>query len=402
MTNDHLPANEHDLKLIPKGKLYVGFRYYDRAANHSRKVLSVPKFSSDKAMRDYIRDVWLPSQRVAVAGHNAPTVLEIFDAWCSDKKSARNGKDTNAHAHRKVFERYWCTRPVTDITTASLDDFQQWLANRGKLDGTGYAANTTNTIMGHLSGAMTAATKMQRLPASFLPAKFPDPLVTEDACYYMTLETVNRLRRICIDILEADQTPHHLRDTFDMDWRYALWCLLALETAGRGHAVQALSWDRIRLKQREVILQRPDKKPNRKKVNAVAKIAPWLVPILTKEWGKRGTNHYVMGRVVDTHHSIATFLAKYGIMSVNRELPDRPTQRHDFRRTWASHAISAGVMLGKIAKQLGDREETVARYYARFFDDLTDHTDNLLANMWVIPSETPGEDDSGTGGTATP
>ena len=60
---------------------------------------------------------------------------------------------------------------------------------------------------------------------------------------------------------------------------------------------------------------------------------------------------------------------------------------HTFRHTWATHASEEGVPMKKIAKFLGDSEETVRKNYEHlspdFLDDVVDRPTQITPQLAV-------------------
>jgi integrase len=149
------------------------------------------------------------------------------------------------------------------------------------------------------------------------------------------------------------------------DQRIKLFIALGLETAARREAILDLTWDRIDLGLKQIDYRVPGKRITKKRRTRVP-ISDRLMPVLVvahQEAHKRSNGGTGAGKVVgmtDISRPLAAFV----------EASKTPwVTPHVLRHTWGSLKAMKGASLYDIAKVMGDKIETIEKYYLHLTPD---------------------------------
>ena len=148
--------------------------------------------------------------------------------------------------------------------------------------------------------------------------------------------------------------------------REARFCIIAMETAARKTAILELTWDLIDL-DRKILQLNPHGREQTSKYRPTIRMSSKLIVMLKRIYPLR-KNELILDSKTEITHGLKRIVNDLG-------LPEE-TSPHTFRHTWATHASEEGVPMKKIAKFLGDSEETVRKNYEHlspdFLDDVVD------------------------------
>lgn len=264
------------------------------------------------------------------------TVSAIYDAYVSDRADA--GKSATARI-RDAWKRLAPTFANIMPHQISEDICREY--TRDRISG-GASAGTVHVELGYLRSAMRfAAVKrqwLQREPYIPLPQKPPPRDL------YLTKPEARLL-------IAAAGMPH-----------VKLFIVLALSTAARAGAILGLTWNRVDLERRRILLRDPDR-PLTNKGRATVPIndmaytalleakAGALTPYVI-EWGGK--------KVASVKKSVARAATRAGI----------DCSPHVLRHTAAVWMAEAGIPMEEIASFLGHSNmDTTRRVYAKFSPD---------------------------------
>lgn len=135
-----------------------------------------------------------------------------------------------------------------------------------------------------------------------------------------------------------------------------LFCKIALATAARKRAIEALTIFQVDLERRTIDFNPPGRRQTKKR-RALVPISDDLLPIIRAAvaHAKASGSEYVLGGCGDTRRHFNAACAAAKLAGVTP---------HTLRHTWATWAARAGVPMWDIAGVLGDGEATVRKNYA--------------------------------------
>lgn len=139
--------------------------------------------------------------------------------------------------------------------------------------------------------------------------------------------------------------------------REGRFCIIAMETAQRKTAILELKWDQVDW-DKLLIKFNPYGRNQTSKRRPPLPISDRLLILLKQAYEDR-INEFVVDSSTDIH---------FGVKRIFREL-GLSGSPHTFRHTWATHAIEDGMPILKVAKFLGDTEETVRENYEHLSPD---------------------------------
>lgn len=136
--------------------------------------------------------------------------------------------------------------------------------------------------------------------------------------------------------------------------RIHLFYLVAFATAARAKAIEELTWDRVDFVQGLIDFHVPGARRTKKR-RAVVPISNELRPRLESAYTRR-TDEYVIGAGCSTFVGCKKAMKAAGI-------DEKGVCRHVARKTFASHAVQAGVPYAHIGGVLGDTAATTEKSY---------------------------------------
>jgi integrase len=131
-----------------------------------------------------------------------------------------------------------------------------------------------------------------------------------------------------------------------------------METAQRKSAIQELKWEQVDFATL-LIKFNPDGRIQTQKRRPTLPISEKLLVMLQIAYEER-INDYVLDVKTDVH---------YGVKRIFEDLGIETASPHTFRHTFATHRITEGVPIDKVAMFLGDEENTVRKNYAHLQPD---------------------------------
>lgn len=304
--------------------------WYDEGGQRQRRSLGTDDSETAQARLVEFKRV------ASLAQSSTPTSLEeIYLAYCDKKQSDGKPAALRMRDAWKRLKPFFAAMAYHQID----EDVCRAYTKRRAIDGV--SAGTVHIELGYLRAALNyAVTKrwITQAPHVTLPAK-PPP-----RDHHLTRDEVKRLIDACA-------------------WNHVkLFVILAVTTAARAGAILDLTWDRIDLERRKVMLHNPDRKATNKgratvPMNATlydalveakaGALSPYVI-----EWGGQ--------KVVSVKKSVAAAARRAGVIC----------SPHVLRHTAAVWMAEAGVPMEEIAQFLGHSNvDTTRRIYARFSPD---------------------------------
>lgn len=300
--------------------------YYDEEGRRRRRSLG----KADRASAEAGFLEWKRVHSLSKAG-GPLTVAAIYEAYALDRESA--GKAA-APRIRDAWKRLTATFEGLlphQITKGLCLEYTTKRARTASL-------GTVHIELGYLRAALRFAEKegwLQKAPFVPLPSK-PEP-----RDHRLTRDEVLRLR-------DAAAMPH-----------VRLFIVLAITTAARAGAILDLTWDRVDLNRRRIVLRNPDM-PATNKGRATVPINDTALQALLEarqsatcdhvvEWGGKG--------VVSVKKGIEAAARRAGLVC----------SPHVLRHSAACLMAEQGVPMSEIAQYLGHRDSrTTERVYSRY------------------------------------
>ena len=159
--------------------------------------------------------------------------------------------------------------------------------------------------------------------------------------------------------------------------REARFVILAIETAARKTALLELTWDLVDM-DRRILQLNPVGREQTSKSRPTIRMSSKLMMMLERIYPLR-KNDMILDTKTEITHGLKRILNDVGITE--------DVSPHTFRHTWATHASEEGVPMKKIAKFLGDSEETVRKNYEHlspdFLDDVVDRPTQITPQLAV-------------------
>lgn len=248
----------------------------------------------------------------------------------------------------KPLREFFGTLPVQDITREDVATYCRW---RGVSDG------TLRRELGTLIAALNHERRERRISIDDVPnIPLPDEPPGKDR-WLRDHESALLLDEASRE-LARDDAGKWVRSEPGAMTRCYLFCMLALHTAARKGAIEALRWDQVDLPNRRINFNPPGRKQTKKR-RPVVPISDELYPVL--EQAKRASDsEYVLGHAGSIRTAFESAVERAGFEDVTP---------HTLRHTWATRAAQSGVPLWDIAGVLGDRLATVEKKYAHHHPD---------------------------------
>lgn len=167
-------------------------------------------------------------------------------------------------------------------------------------------------------------------------------------------------------VLTEDQVKTLLRTAKSMNWEWYPHVTMCLYTGLRNGELYALTWDRVSLDQRQIIIDRSwcskgGFKSTKSGDDRVIEIAPNLVPLLKelklKSYGESFVlPHMREWEIGEQARQLRRFLVGIGLPEI---------RFHDLRATWATLLLSKGVAPAKVMMMGGWKDMKTMMIYMR-------------------------------------
>lgn len=165
--------------------------------------------------------------------------------------------------------------------------------------------------------------------------------------------------RALIEYAQNDRRPH---DDFRLS-RPARFTLIALGTAARRNAIEALTWAHVDFENNVIRFDRLPG-PRTKKRRAAVTISDWLRPLLEEMHAEARTD-FVLDHPGEIN--LSPFMQRAARETGHAAFAD--VYPHALRHTVATLALRAGAPIYEVARMLGDTVATVERVYAHHIPD---------------------------------
>lgn len=167
-------------------------------------------------------------------------------------------------------------------------------------------------------------------------------------------------------VLTEEQARTLIAKANEQDWKWHPHYVVALYTGMRSGELYALTWDKVDLDQRTILVDcawssKDGFKSTKSGDDRLIEVAPALLPILCQLKDKADGSPYVLPHLYEWQKGeqakhLATFLEAIGLPAV---------RFHDLRATWATMLLSKGVEAIKVMKMGGWRDMETMMIYAR-------------------------------------
>lgn len=330
-----------------RGKYAV--EYYDEAGRRRRRSLG----KADRASAEAGFIEWKRVHSLTKAG-GPLTVAAIYHAYALDREAA--GK-VAAPRIRDAWKRLAVTFEGLLPHQITKGLCLEYTAKRARTASLG----TVHIELGYLRAALRFAEKENwLLKAPFVPL----PSKPEPRDHRLTRDEVMRLR-------DAATMPH-----------MRLFIILAITTAARAGAILDLTWDRVDLNRRRIVLRNPDM-PTTNKGRATVPINNTALQALLQargcatcdhviEWGGKG--------VVSVKKGIEAAARRAGLICTP----------HVLRHSAAVLMAERGVPMEEIGQYLGHADvRTTYKTYARYGPDYLQGAAKALELAYSAPCDRP-------------
>jgi integrase len=149
-----------------------------------------------------------------------------------------------------------------------------------------------------------------------------------------------------------------------MPHRIRMFFILAFATAARARAIEELTWDRVDFANGLIDYRVPGR-DHKKKRRAIVPMSDELRRRLEAAWARPNRNPddpYVIGR--GPRGSVSCTYSECKAVMRAAGIDELGVARHVARKTFASHALQAGVPIAKVAAVLADNPTTAEKAYA--------------------------------------
>jgi integrase len=342
------------LKISPKGRRTFQLRYRMGGRDTPKKTFTIGRFgplTPEQARRQaqiLLGDIRRGVDPAAEKAHRiaeergAATVADVAADFMTLHVKAKRRTRTFAEYERLVSRLIlpaFGTRPIKNLTTAEIE---RW--HHGQRS-TPYQANRALAVLASLVSWASQRGHLERNPAVAVE-RYPEIARRR----YLSPAEIGRLGHALREsVADGSLSPH-----------VAAFFRLLLLTGMRKDELRLLTWDRVDLDRRQLVLGELDSKTGSR---CVPLSAP-AVEVLTN-LPPIGGNPYVFpghlpGRpIVNVNKPWARVIARAGIEA----------RIHDLRHSAASIAVAAGASLPLIGGVLGHKSQATTARYAHLSDD---------------------------------
>lgn len=166
-------------------------------------------------------------------------------------------------------------------------------------------------------------------------------------------------------VLTQEQVRYLLETAKNLDWEWYPHVAMAVYTGMRNGELYALTWDKVNLKDRQILVDQAwNKKDGFKSTKSgsdrIVEIAPNLIPML-KELKLSSIDNFVLPHMRDWQQSeqarqLRMFLVGIGLPVI---------RFHDLRATWATLLLSKGIAPAKVMMMGGWKDMKTMMIYMR-------------------------------------
>ena len=348
----------------PNGKWYVFYSDNGRSKRRSLRTtdLQIAKkrfhgWLKHKALGQVVKD---------------PTIAFCLDKWFEDWIRGRMASEVRYHAIIKNLNAYFGNMKVSEI---KREHSRKYIEMRfaGLI---GSSKGATGTVRGELQRLRACfrffvervEPKEQRLKQEMIPyVELPPESPPRERV--LDEDEVQLIRDYCGNLVinGPGRRPSNRMS------RVGRFVMIALETAQRKTAILELKWDQVDF-DKNLINFNPVGRQQTIKRRPTVPISPILLPVL-----KRAKEEAINANVMDTTTDIYD-----QVSNLAKTLEIEGLHPHVFRHTWATRAVMRGVPIKKVAKFMGDSEETVRKTYEHlsphYLNDVFETTDNIAQN----------------------
>jgi integrase len=299
-----------------------------------------------------VRGEFLNAAGAALRALSMPTIEKLIELYEADHVDMKGVKPTQMESLKPIRKLLGALEPGV-LSAAELSRYRSTRLNGGgglrKVQ-----PGTVRRELGALRAVLNWAQREGHLPHDFVQPHISLPPEGQARERYLSGPVEDAFHRYCENVWRSEPLGSAIG-------RAALFAMIALNTAARAEAIEALTWDRTTFVQ--IDFRDPTQRATKKRRVPVP-VSKRLEPILMEEWKRQGDplRGFVLRRSGSTRVGFDKLKAGFG-------LAVRDITRHDLRRTWATLAAQRGVSLFDIAGVLGDTHETVEKHYAHHHPD---------------------------------
>lgn len=333
---------------------------------------------TEVAAAERFRATWILMEREAPAGGD----LKLSDVWAvywTKHVETKVAGVYNAELAWRQLDPHFGAKLVSELSQDLIDDYLEKRSN-GRL-GRKVRPQTVAKELSYLLAAVKfcADTRRNKIDAKFGLLKFDLPPPGEPRDRWLQPGETQLLFDAAARLRRGKRLSRVER---------FLW--LALETAGREEALLELTWDRVDLDTKVIVLDAPGRRRTKKR-RATIPISKTLLPVMLRMWDEREGDLVLdnKGAVWPQIQHVAMEAGLAPKVKVERGKKPKATgiSPHVLRHTAATHMARRGVPLWIIAKILGNSLRMVEKVYAKHApDDLRDAMD-LISNGQLEAAE---------------
>ena len=167
-------------------------------------------------------------------------------------------------------------------------------------------------------------------------------------------------------VLTEGQVKLFLNQAKSIGWHWYPHCAMAVYTGMRNGELYALTWDKVNLKERQIVVNcswnnKAGFKDTKSGHDRIVEIAVNLLPVMQELKLVSGSSHFVLPRsrewdVGDQARQLRQFLLGIGLPEI---------RFHDLRATWATLMLSKGVPPIQVMKMGGWKDIKTMMIYSR-------------------------------------
>jgi len=285
-----------------------------------------------------------------------PTISEILDLWFNQWVDGRMLSQERYPSVINNLNQHFGDMPVSSVLREHSVKYQK-LRRSGIIGRCPASESTIRHELTRLRAALNfmvdrVEPKERRLDRSILPY-IERPAASPPRDRVLSYEELDLIYQYSLEDRNRQVLGSKARIS-----REGRFCILAMETAQRKSAIQELKWEQVDFATL-LIKFNPDGRIQTQKRRPTLPISEKLLVMLQIAYEER-INDYVLDVKTDVH---------YGVKRIFEDLGIETASPHTFRHTFATHRITEGVPVDKVAMFLGDEENTVRKNYAHLQPD---------------------------------
>lgn len=170
-------------------------------------------------------------------------------------------------------------------------------------------------------------------------------VINRDPTPDMKFRTGDKIKRV----LTEDQTKTLLEKAKSFHWEWYPHVTMALYTGMRNGELYALTWDKVNLNERKLLVDSSWNKKDGFKCtksgnDRIVEIAPSLLPLLQELKLKSGDSHFVLPRISQWDDGQQAMVLRMFLIGLGLPV----VRFHDLRATWATLLLGKGVEPAKV------------------------------------------------------